>query len=99
VAPTRSEEGCIIYDLNRDVEDPLEIMLYENRRSKADLDEHLSGPHVNALLAKLPELLEDGVGITLFELEQYAADYEFRRHEKFPYCQTTCRAFVIRLLV
>jgi quinol monooxygenase YgiN len=72
VAPTRSEEGCINYDLNRDVEDPLEIMLYENRRSKAELDERLSSPHMEDLLDKLPELSKDGVEITLFEIVGYA---------------------------
>jgi quinol monooxygenase YgiN len=68
VGPTRSEEGCINYDLHRGVEDPSELVLYENWQRKADLDEHLSSPHVKDLLDKLPELSEDGVEITLFEM-------------------------------
>ena len=68
VGPTRSEEGCINYDLHRSSEDPSEFLLYENWRSKADLDAHLELPHIKNLLEKLPELSEDGVEITLFEM-------------------------------
>lgn len=68
VGPTRSEEGCINYDLHQGTEDPSEFMLYENWRSKADLDAHLQLPHITTLLEKLPELSENGVEITLFEM-------------------------------
>ena len=68
VGPTRSEEGCINYYLHRNAEDPSEFMLYENWRSKADLDAHLKLPHIETLLGKLPELSENGVEITLFEM-------------------------------
>ncbi len=72
MGPARSEEGRINYDTDRAVEDPSEIMLHENWRSKAELDEHLSSPHMEDLLDKLPELSEDGVEITLFETVGYA---------------------------
>jgi quinol monooxygenase YgiN len=68
VWPTRSEEGCINYDLDRGVEDPSEFVLYENWRSKADLDEHLEKPHIKELLDQVPELSEDGVEITLLDM-------------------------------
>ena len=68
VGPTRSEEGCINYDLHQGAEDPSEFLLYENWRSKADLDAHLERPHVATLLGKLPELSENGVEITLFQM-------------------------------
>lgn len=68
VGPTRSEEGCINYDLHRSAEDPSEFLLYENWRSRADLDAHLELPHIKALLEKLLELSEDGIEITLFEM-------------------------------
>ena len=68
VGPTRAEEGCINYDLHQGSEDPSEFLLYENWRSQADLDAHLEMPHVQALLEKLPELSEDGIEITLFEM-------------------------------
>jgi quinol monooxygenase YgiN len=72
VRPTRTEEGRINYDLDRAVKDPSEIVLYENWRSKAELDERLSSPHMEDLLDKLPELSKDGVEITLFEIVGYA---------------------------
>ena len=68
VGPTRSEEGCINYDLHQGTEDPSEFLLYENWRSKADLDAHLELPHIATLLGKLPELSENGVEITLYEM-------------------------------
>ena len=68
VGPTRAEEGCINYDLHQGAEDPSEFLLYENWRSKADLDAHLEQPHIQDLLGKLPELTEDGIEITLFEM-------------------------------
>lgn len=68
VAPTRGEEGCVNYDLHRGAEDPSELMFYENWRSQADLDRHLGTAHVRELLDQLPELSENGVEITLFEM-------------------------------
>ncbi len=68
VGPTRSEEGCINYDLHQGAEDPSEFLLYENWRSKADLDAHLELPHIATLLGKLPELTENGVEITLYKM-------------------------------
>ena len=68
VGPTRSEEGCINYDLHQSAEDPTEMVLYENWRSKADLDAHLELPHIQTLLEKLPDLTENGIEITLLEM-------------------------------
>jgi len=39
--PTRSEEGCINYDLHQSKEDPSRFMFYENWKSQEDLDKHL----------------------------------------------------------
>lgn len=68
VGPTRQEEGCINYDLHRSADDPSELVFYENWRSKEDLDRHLESPHVKKVLEQLPELSENGVEITLFEM-------------------------------
>ena len=54
VGPTRSEEGCINYDLHRSSEDPSEFLLYENWRSKADLDAHLELPHIKTCWRSFP---------------------------------------------
>ena len=63
VEPTRTEEGCINYDLHVDPDDPCTFVFYENWRSKADLDRHLAAPHLKPLFSRLDELLARPVGI------------------------------------
>lgn len=57
VAPTRAEEGSIDYVIHRDNDDPRVWILYENWRSRADLDLHFEQPYTKALMARFPELL------------------------------------------
>jgi len=68
VLPTRSESGCINYDLHVSVEDPALFMLYENWRSKAALDQHLATPYLERFKALAPELLSEPIDIALFEM-------------------------------
>ena len=68
VAPTRSEPGCINYDLHQSAEDPALFMLYENWRSKKDLDEHLTMPHLKNLLGIEDDLLKEPIGIALWQM-------------------------------
>jgi quinol monooxygenase YgiN len=50
VAPTRSEKGCINYDLHRSIDDRSVFMVYENWVSKEDLDKHLAMPYMRAFM-------------------------------------------------
>ena len=68
VAPTRSEPGCINYDLHQDRENPRRLVLYENWRSKKDLDEHLAMPYLQAFIAKQDELLEEPIKLTFMDM-------------------------------
>lgn len=45
VAPTRSEPGCLTYELHRDPENPAKFMFYERFVSQEALDAHLAAPH------------------------------------------------------
>ena len=63
VAPTRLEPGCINYDFHVDANDPCRFVFYENWRSKADLDAHLTMPHLQPLFSRLAELLAEPVDI------------------------------------
>ena len=56
VAPTRTEAGCINYDLHQSPEAPAKFLFHENWTSKAHLDAHLQSPHIKALLPRVPEL-------------------------------------------
>lgn len=68
VAPTRSEAGCINYDLHQSTEDPSVLMLYENWVSKKALDEHLAMPYLKDFLGKADDLLREPVDIALWQM-------------------------------
>jgi len=58
LVPTRSEAGCINYDLLEDPEDPAIFIFHENWESGADLDRHLESDHIKACLSAIDGLLE-----------------------------------------
>lgn len=58
VEPTRSEEGCLNYDLHQGIEDPSVLFFYENWRSQQDLDEHLEKPYLKEFARKLEDIGE-----------------------------------------
>jgi quinol monooxygenase YgiN len=67
VAPTRSEKGCINYDLHRSIDDRSVFMFYENWVSKEDLDKHLAMPYMKSHMEKAREMLAGPAEITLWE--------------------------------
>ena len=66
--PTRSEEGCINYDLHQSQEDPARFMFYENWTSREDLDQHLEMPYLKAFREKAGDLLAEPAKITLHDM-------------------------------
>ncbi len=66
--PTRSEEGCINYDLHQSKEDPSRFMFYENWKSQEDLDKHLQMPYLKAFKEKAGDLLTEPTNITLYKV-------------------------------
>ena len=68
VAPTRAEAGCINYDLHQLENNSGDLILYENWRSKEDLDIHLEMPYLRELKAKAGELCSGPIEITLWEM-------------------------------
>ncbi len=68
VAPTRSETGCINYDLHQSSDDKTLFVLYENWISKEDLDKHLAMPYLKDFLDKADAILAEPVEITLLEM-------------------------------
>ena len=67
VGPTRSEKGCINYDLHQSLENKSHFMLHENWVSKRDLDEHLAMPYLKAFMEKANKILAEAVEVTLWE--------------------------------
>ena len=68
VAPTRSEPGCINYDLHQSAEDPSVFLIYENWRSKKDLDEHLAMPYLKDLIGKADDFFKEPIDIALLHM-------------------------------
>lgn len=67
VSPTRSEKGCINYDLHQSIENKSLFMLYENWVSKEDLDKHLAMPYMRSHMEKAREMLAGPAEIALWE--------------------------------
>ena len=67
VDPTRSETGCISYDLYRDHGNKARFMFYESWKSKGDLEQHLQKPYIKSFMEKADELLAEPVAIALWE--------------------------------
>jgi len=68
VTPTRSEEGCINYDLHQNPDDKSLFMFYENWISKKALDEHLGMPYVKSFMEEADDLFAEPIEITFWEM-------------------------------
>jgi quinol monooxygenase YgiN len=64
LAPTRAEAGCINYDLHSSTTDTREFLFHENWASAAHLDAHFKTPHLQALMAALPGIVDGQPDIT-----------------------------------
>lgn len=62
IEPTRQEQGCVLYELLQNNQEPREFTFVEEWTSERDLDLHLASDHIAAALERLPELL-DGDGV------------------------------------
>jgi len=63
LAPTRSETGCITFDLLIDINDPTVFMLYENWKNKAALDAHFEQPYVKQVLQAYEVTLAEPIAV------------------------------------
>lgn len=70
---TLKEDGCISYQLNRDVKNPRRFVFTEVWESQAHLDRHLAAPHLQALGQQLPPYVESADVIVLEPLAGGAA--------------------------
>jgi quinol monooxygenase YgiN len=70
LTPTRSEAGCITFDLLTDINDPTVFMLYENWESQAALDQHFEQPYVKKVLKAYEVTLAEPIQVNfLNEIE------------------------------
>ena len=64
--PTRSEDGCVNYDLHRSIENTAIYIFYENWKSKSHLDAHLQSQHLNNCMDNIKHMIE---GLEVYQLE------------------------------
>jgi quinol monooxygenase YgiN len=68
IEPSRSDVGCINYDLHQSIEDPATFLFYENWSSREHLDKHAAAAHSQAFRAKASELLAEPPEVTLLKM-------------------------------
>jgi quinol monooxygenase YgiN len=67
VAPSRAEEGCILYDACRMVEDRTQLLVLEEWASEEALEAHMKTPHFRGFLAKIGEALDGAPVLEMVE--------------------------------
>lgn len=70
---TLGEDGCISYQLNRDIDNPRRFIWTEEWESKALLERHLKAPHITQLFSVIPQYIETSDIIALTPLAGGAA--------------------------
>jgi quinol monooxygenase YgiN len=67
VAPSRKDPGCLNYDLHQGLDNPALFLFHENWTRKAHLDQHLQKSDLQAVLARVSQLVAEPPQITLWE--------------------------------
>jgi len=65
IEPTRAEDGCIVYDLHQDVDNPAVLVFLESWKSREDLEQHLQMPYLQSLLGMVDEICAEPPEIRL----------------------------------
>jgi quinol monooxygenase YgiN len=64
LSPTRTEAGCINYDLHQSQTDPALFVFYENWASEAHLEAHSKSSHIQSFRKEAGEILAGPIEIT-----------------------------------
>jgi quinol monooxygenase YgiN len=65
IEPSRSDEGCISYELHQAINDPAVFIFYEIWQSKEYLDKHSATSHVQHFRSKAKDLFAEPPQLTL----------------------------------
>ena len=68
IEPTRAEPGNISYELLASLDDDRDFTFVEEYQDGDSLDAHFRTPHVEAALARMPELLEGELDLRTYRL-------------------------------
>ena len=65
VTDSRTEEGCVNYDVHQAIDDPTVFVWHETWRNRTALDEHFEEPHFKEFFARGMELAAEEPQITI----------------------------------
>jgi quinol monooxygenase YgiN len=65
VAASRAEDGCLNYDFHQAIDDAALFFWHETWANQAALDEHFTKPYFAELGAKLKDITEEPLQLTL----------------------------------
>ena len=68
VAPTRSEPGCIVYELLQNTDDPTDFTFVEEWESDVALASHAASDHIKATRLKLEGIVEGTIDVRTYNL-------------------------------
>ncbi|MEN6437247.1 MAG: putative quinol monooxygenase [Syntrophobacter sp.] len=68
IAPSRSDDGCVNYDLHQGIENPAVFIFHENWQTREHLSRHSVMPHLQAFRAKVKDMLAEAPEVTLLEM-------------------------------
>jgi quinol monooxygenase YgiN len=60
LAPTHAEDGCLLYAVHRNVDDPTQLWFVERWASRPLLDKHLHSDHIQQALAEVDQYFNEG---------------------------------------
>jgi quinol monooxygenase YgiN len=66
IAPTRTEKGCVQYDLHEAEDHPGQFLFFEKWTSEEALATHLAAPHIAGVLPGLGAILTGPARIAKF---------------------------------
>ena len=67
LAPTRTEPGCLSYDLHQCPSDPARLLMYETWQDQAAIEAHMVSAHVQKLIPRVDELCAESPQIVVWE--------------------------------
>ncbi len=67
IEPSRADEGCILYNLHENPENPDLFMFHEIWTGKEALDKHLATPHLQEFIKKSEELLAEPMDVSIWK--------------------------------
>ena len=67
LVPTRTEAGCLNFDMHQSLDNEGDFLFHENWNSKQDLERHFQSPHIQRWLKISDELCAAPVEIGLWK--------------------------------